>query len=166
MDSDNRHQILVVFCDSTPDPEAPAPSHVVIHEPLFSQADLIHTHTRAQALEDGDLIDVTPQAQAAGLTCPTACTAALYGQLVGSGPNAPLRLENLLTTLRRAIEAGVREWIFQGAQGDGPKEVVFAMQDNHTEGLPEDGERVEAYAAIGPDDNGEPVLTVMLSYED
>jgi len=165
MDSDNRHQILVVFFDSAPDPKD-IPSPRDFPEPLFSEFDLIHTHTRAQALEDGDLIDVTPQAQAAGLTCPTACTAALYGQLVGSGPNAVLRLESMLHTLRRAIEAGLREWIFQGAQGDGPKEVTFAMQDNHTEGLPEDGERVDAYAAIGPDDTGEPVLTVMLSYED
>lgn len=165
MDNDNQHRILVVFFDSTPDPKD-IPSPRDFPEPLFSEYDLIHTHTRAQALEDGDLIDVTAQAQDAGLTCPAACTAALYGQLVGNGPNAALRLEAMLHTLRRAIEAGVREWVLQGAQGDGPKEVTFAMQDNHTEGLPEDGERVDAYAAIGPGDDGEPVLTIMLSYED
>lgn len=166
MDRDNQHQILVVFFDSTPDPKD-VPSDRDFPEPLFSEYDLIHTHTRAQAVADGDLIDVTPQALKAGLALHTACTAGLYGALVGSGPNAALRLESMLHTLRRAIEAQIREWISKGmVEEDEPTQTTFAMQDNHTEGLPEDGQRIDAYAAVGPGDHGESVLTIMLSYED
>jgi hypothetical protein len=35
---------------------------------LFQASDVIHTHTRAQLIEDGDLIDVSETAREAGFT--------------------------------------------------------------------------------------------------
>ena len=40
----------------------------------------VYTYTRAQAIADGVLLDVTPVAQEAGFTCPVALTAGLWAK--------------------------------------------------------------------------------------
>ena len=45
------------------------------------EAEVIYTYTRAQALADGVLIDVTAMAKEAGFRCPAAITAALHAEL-------------------------------------------------------------------------------------
>ena len=45
------------------------------HTPsLFENADVIHRYTRAQAIEDGTLVDVTETAREAGWRFPVATT--------------------------------------------------------------------------------------------
>jgi len=51
---------------------------------FFTDADLISVYTRAQALEDGALVDVSELAREAGFTFPTAITAALHARLTPS----------------------------------------------------------------------------------
>jgi hypothetical protein len=41
---------------------------------MFEEADLIHRYTRAQAIADGVLIDVSAVARKAGITYPVALT--------------------------------------------------------------------------------------------
>ncbi|MCY4511649.1 MAG: hypothetical protein OXG35_32490, partial [Acidobacteria bacterium] len=44
---------------------------------LFEDADVIHRYTRAQAIKDGTLVDVTETAREAGWRFPVALTAAV-----------------------------------------------------------------------------------------
>lgn len=153
---------VIYFVDVDP---KDIPSERDFPEPLFSGADLIHAHTRAQAIQDGDLIDVTTQAQGAGFRSPVACTAGLYGQLVGDGPNAALRLEALLRTAYVTACESVEAWENAG-MGREPDRARFSLRSNHVDGLPDDGEQVDAYLTASGGDNGETVITIMLDYED
>ena len=45
---------------------------------LFSEADVVHTYSRADMLADGYLVDVTAQAKQAGFRVPVAVTRAVW----------------------------------------------------------------------------------------
>ena len=49
---------------------------------MFEEADLIHRYTRAQAIEDGVLIDVSAVAREAGIRYPVALTRAVWQRCV------------------------------------------------------------------------------------
>jgi hypothetical protein len=53
---------------------------------MFEDFDLIHRYTRAQAIEDGVLIDVTQTAREAGFKYPVALTAAAWAKCVAVPP--------------------------------------------------------------------------------
>ena len=47
---------------------------------FWDDAEIIYPYTRAQALEDGVLVDVSEIAKEAGIKFPVALTAAVYGK--------------------------------------------------------------------------------------
>src|SRR5580700_9602633 len=49
---------------------------------MFDDADLIHSYSRAEAIRDGVLIDVTPTAREAGFRWPVALTQAVFERCV------------------------------------------------------------------------------------
>jgi hypothetical protein len=49
---------------------------------MFEEADLIHRYTRADALRDGELIDVSPVAREAGIRWPVAITRTVWERCV------------------------------------------------------------------------------------
>jgi hypothetical protein len=53
---------------------------------MFEQADLIHAYTRADALRDGVLIDVSATAGEAGIRYPVALTRAAWERCVAVPP--------------------------------------------------------------------------------
>jgi Family of unknown function (DUF6573) len=118
---------------------------------------VISQYTRAQAIEDGVLIDVTEAARETGIVYPTALTASVWERCVTVPEKTPWqdavnRLMVVLTVLRFAIRrsSGVQEIAFTvGVQNDarGPR-------------------LVKLKALCGPDDIGEPVITIMLPHED
>jgi hypothetical protein len=126
---------------------------------MFDERDLIHGYSRAQALADGVLIDVSPTAREAGIRYPVALTAAARERCVAVPPGVACqdeagRLWNLVWLLRCAI-----------GRSDGGSEVRFAVHvrnDNRERTPP----LVQLRAVCGPGDNGEPVVTVMLPGED
>ena len=70
--------------------------------------DVIYQYTRAQAIEDGILVDVTETAKEAGVTFPTTLTTAVWADCVAVPEKAPWqdemgRLWDVLTMLRYAI---------------------------------------------------------------
>jgi hypothetical protein len=126
---------------------------------MFENADLIHSYSRADALRDGVLIDVSATAREAGVRWPVALTAAVWGRCVAIPPGVACqdeagRLWDVLTMLRLAA----------GRSGGG-SEVRFAVhvRDDNGEGTPP---LVRLKAVCGPGDDGEPVITVMLPDED
>jgi hypothetical protein len=95
--------------------------------------DGIHRYTRANALRDGVLIDVTPTALEAGIRYPVALTAAAWAECVAVPPGVECqdeagRLWDVLTLLRCAIK---------GAK-DGAREVCFAVhvRNDNRDGTP------------------------------
>jgi hypothetical protein len=125
---------------------------------MFDNADLIHAYTRADAIRDGVLIDVSDTAREAGFRYPVALTRAVWERCVTVPPGVVCqdeagRLWDVLTMLCFAIRGQ-----------DGP-EVRFALHvrtDNRERTPP----LVRLKALCGPGDRGEPVITVMLPDED
>jgi hypothetical protein len=127
----------------------------------FANAPLVYTYSRAQAIEDGVLIDVTATAEEAGIRFPTAVTAALWETVVATpeaarrhGESDEGRLWDVLWILRVVI----RE--MADAKSDAVYFSVLATNEK--------GRKVEhrLYAKCGPGDSGEPVVTVMMVGED
>ena len=127
----------------------------------FAGAPVIFSYTRAQAIEDGVLVDLTEWAKETGFRIPVACTAAVWnGYIV-----PPKETEKLGQSIRgRAHD--VLWMLYLAIRGSGSTkrdqlqyEVIFVMHEGKQE-------TVMLKAMCGPGDNGEPVLTVMRPDED
>ena len=68
--------------------------------PLFTDADLIHSYTRAQALADGALVDVSSVAAEYGILFPVAMTRASYITQIETG-----KREGTVTVLKAIATA-------------------------------------------------------------
>ena len=123
--------------------------------------DLIYSYTRAQAIEDGFLIEVGPIAQEAGYRVSVALTAELWGKLNAipedSVDSLEGRLWDLLFMGRFAAAVKARSYdsfeIFY----------EFLLQRND---LPARPDLIKVKMVAGPGDIGEPVITIMLPHED
>ena len=127
---------------------------------MFDDAEVIHAYTRADALRDGVLIDVSEAAREAGFRFPVALTAAAWVKCVAV-PSAVQcqeeagRLWDVLTMLRFAV---------RGSNGSA-REVRFGVHvrnDNRDRTPP----LVRLKALCGSGDEGEPVLTIMKPEDD
>lgn len=128
---------------------------------LFEGAPIISAYTRAQAIEDGVLVDVSPVAREAGFTVPVALTAAAHADAVewdsasGAHQDTTGRLWDVLTMAR-----------------------LGAAQHQHSDRAPfrviripnrPDAVRAtltELVLHIGPGDDPSPVITIMRPDED
>ena len=127
--------------------------------PTDNDWNVIYSYSRAQAIEDGVLVDVTKQAKATGFTLPTVVTDNLYHHyieppagLAGEGQSVTGRLHDLLTlALFAAKRAGNSDRVYF--------KVSFLMSPGRLE-------TVEDIAHIGPGDTPEPVLTILLPEDD
>lgn len=119
-------------------------------------SDVIFSYSRADALADGVLIDVSGIAHEAGFKLPVAVSDNLYHSyimpsldLAKEGQSPSGRLWDTLSVLRHAIKASP-------ATDRITFTVLFTMVPN-TEPVP-----VELLAVCGPGDLVEPVITVMI----
>lgn len=140
-----------VTLDATPEPTS--------LENIFGE--VIYSYTRAQALEDGVLIDVSdPLAKEAGIKFPIAVTSGLWDKYIqipeslkGLGQDEKGRLWDILWMFREnARKSEGSDLMFF--------EVIFVMPN-----YPE-GRICKLKSVIGPGDEGEPVITIMLPDED
>lgn len=118
--------------------------------------ELISVYSRQQALEDGVLVDVSATAREAGVTVPTAITAALKADI--------LDLSGSQCETGQSYEGRLWDVIFVVAvEGRKQTEPQFRYKIE----MPVGSERLyEIKAVIGPGDDGEPVLTLMRPDED
>ncbi len=122
--------------------------------------DLIVKYSRASALADGVLIDVSDFAREAGFKLPVAVTDTLYHgyltpplELAKEGQSLNGRLWDTLSVLRFAIKASpVTDRL--------SFTVLFAQVPDA------EPEPVDLLAVCGPGDSGEPVITIMLPSDD
>lgn len=120
---------------------------------------VISGYSRAQALEDGELVDVSSTAREAGIIFPVAVTRALWdGYITPDERSRPFgqseagRLWDTLWMLRMAIRR-------LQAQQEIHYRLYFIMKARQRR-------LVTLKAHCGPGDQGEPVITIMLPEED
>lgn len=109
----------------------------------------ISVYTRAQAIEDGVLVDVTKTAKEAGFRFNTCLSSAVWSDLndkLANGESAEGRLWDVLMVAKVAAKSGT---------GD---RVYFQVKI---------GRQIESYYMhIGPGDTPHPVMTIMREGED
>lgn len=119
---------------------------------MFADDDLIYSYSRAQALADGVLVDITERARQCGIKYPTACTASVWALIeclpdndtdTLAGVVADMRLAEVLRAMLAAIRAA-----------RGTDRVEFATLG------------AELWAQCGPGDTAAPVITIMYQGED
>lgn len=105
--------------------------------------EIISAYTRAQAIEDGFLVDIS--ASGSGLfKVPVAMTRTVYEKLTDEGKkDVTTTLFLLLLTLKKLIRAG-----------EGGEQINFTFN------------RISLKALSHGGDNGEHVITIMFPYED
>jgi hypothetical protein len=117
--------------------------------------EVINAYSRAQAIDDGVLVDVTQSARETGFRHPVAITRAAWDTCVTMSPAAERagcdergRLHDLLWVLFCTIR-----------RNHGGPELAFDVLCVTTSVRPL---RVPLRAVVGPGDQGEPVITVLL----
>lgn len=121
---------------------------------------VVFSYSRAQAIADGVLIDVSDVAKEAGFRFPVAMTAAAWSDCVawresgqGAGQSESGRLWDVLWMAKLAVKR---------AEGD---RISFTVLRVPTRG----GGRAQLatlQAVVGPGDHWEPIITLMLPGED
>ncbi len=126
----------------------------------FDDADIIYRYTRAQALDDGVLVDLTRWAAETGFRIPVACTQAVWADCIEppegtleAGQSQRGRAHDVLWMLYVAIKRS------PPGESDLRYEVIFLNEKL-------EHETVTLKAVCGPGDAGEPVMTIMLPHED
>lgn len=122
---------------------------------LFGSA--IHSYTRAQAIEDGVLIDVTETAKEAGVIFSVALTRAVWCRYIEIPEG--VRLQDEAGRLWDIL------WLFRCAAKSGGSVLEFSLHvrnDNRDRTPP----LRQLKAVCGPGDDAEPVITIMLPEED
>lgn len=127
-------------------------------EPFWSEEGLIHSYTRAQAIEDGFLVDVSETAREAGLIVPVAVTAAVWA-----------KIENIPPKTHQDIQGRLWDVVWMGRwavrRRPGRSSVCYRLRMDRNER----GRRLrnlDLRMTIGPGDDGEAAITIMLPEED
>lgn len=119
--------------------------------------DVVFSYTRAQALEDGVLIDVSERAKEAGFRFPVAVTAALWGDIEAI-PESYQGIQDVEGRLWDVLWMG--RIAVQHSKGDSSELVYRLIMHVGKE------EYYTVKLVCGPGDAGEPVITVMRPDED
>jgi len=124
---------------------------------LFGE--VISSYSRAQAIEDGVLVDVSSVAREAGIKFPVAMTQTVWGKYVEvfegvSCQDETGRLWDIL-------------WMFRCNARRGGDTLLFKLYvRNHNRERLDSRDLVTLKAVCGPGDTPEPVITIMLPDQD
>ncbi len=125
--------------------------------------EVIYAYTRAQAIKDGVLVDVTETAKEAGIKYPTAVTEALW--------NCYIEPKERLKDLGQSVQGRLWDvlFLFAFAARSSPKgcnELFYSVNFLMDGGDSFEQETVKIKAICGPGDDGSPCITLMLENED
>lgn len=126
------------------------------NEKMEPFGNVVFRYTRAQAIEDGVLVDVSETAKEAGFKWPFAMTAEVWDLIEHIPPkysheDIQGRLWDILMVARFSIAKA----------GKGDDIVFFDVILHHA-----DGDKLKLKLHIGPGDDPSPVLTLMLPWQD
>jgi len=125
----------------------------------------IYAYTRAQALEDGVLVDVSETAREAGFIVPVAVTRAVWQRYIEwTSPDTDNqtiqhqqgRLWDVLSMLMFAIKINRPE----------AQQLIYPLSVIPRDGKTRSAKRIKLKSFMGGGDNAEPVITIMLPTED
>jgi len=126
---------------------------------------VIYRYTRAQAIEDGVLIDAGPAAKEAGFRWPVALTTAVWSDCVEwtdddsrnqTHQDLSGRLWDVLWMAVSAIHLA----------REGSDQLNFKLYRIPRDGRSINAELTDLKLIVGPGDQGEPVVTILLPHED
>lgn len=121
-------------------------------------SEVVFSYSRAEAIDDGVLVDVSATAKEAGFKFPVAITQGVYHSLTPNKTESAYqdfegRLWDVLSMLRLAVRKS------QGSQIDFKVLIARSVYNGKA--------KLEEFKAIcGPGDNYEPVITILLPHED
>ncbi len=130
---------------------------------LFGE--VIYSYTRAQAIDDGVLIDATEMAKDAGFKWPLALTVAAWADCVAWSEDdnehqvyqdQSGRLWDVLFMASYAVRTG----------NNADRQLRFSLLRIPRNGRSTESQRLTLKLILGPGDDGEPVITIMLPEED
>ena len=135
--------------------------------------EVISEYTRAQAVEDGVLVDVSKLAYEAGFKWPVAVTRAVYDRYIA----VPEELKGQQDENGRTWDILWMMWVnvrtgkITGSQGEFKLLVRLpeSAEWQTSEARQDEDPRLRLItlkSVSGPGDNGEPVITIMLPFED
>ena len=126
----------------------------------FANAPIIFRYTRSQALDDGVLVDLSRWAGETGFRIPVACTQAVWADYIEPpegtldlGQSQRGRAHDVLWMLYLAIKRS------SPGESELRYDVIFLNEQL-------EHETVTLKAVCGPGDEGEPVMTIMMPFED
>ena len=129
---------------------------------------VVHAYTRADAIADGVLVDVTATAREAGFKVPTAVTAAVFDQCIewteadaeqsSAYPDQEGRLWDVVYLAAFKARTLAKRGVHQS-------QVIFELNVAPRPGRTHPRRRT-LKLVVGPGDNHEPVATIMLPNED
>ena len=118
---------------------------------------IIFSYSRSQAIEDGVLIDVTREARRLGFSLHTVMTCGVIGELVEM-----IRRRKPEDLIKYPIEK-IKSAAITAALDMLRDKIAATPKESMTDRMDFKAGDVELWSLIGPGDNGEPVLTVMLT---
>lgn len=133
---------------------------------MFASSDLIHAYTRADAIEDGELIDVTETAREAGFMVPVALTRAVWADCVEWTAATGKRKATIQDEAGRLWDVVYMAGLAARRSTGGDPRQLFQLYRVPVEGRGTMPRRIALAMHIGPGDAGEPVITIMQPNED
>jgi len=121
--------------------------------------EVIYSYTRAQAIEDGVLVDVTEKGKEAGIKFPVALTSAVWSEYV----EVPEGLEAEGQSIDGRLWDVLFMFAYAAKRHRGGPEMLYRLAVRNKPGKTL---TVTLKAVIGPGDKGEPVITIMKPNED
>jgi len=110
---------------------------------------MIFSYTRAQAIEDGALVDVTPLARQMGFTIHTAMTCTAVVEITCGCEQTEAFYQTSILAALKILHEKIRK-----LENRSTDRVEFRIAD------------LNLWAHVGPGDKGEAVMTIMLEGED
>jgi hypothetical protein len=143
------------------EPASNADSHPQYEHPFFGP--VISAYSRAQAIEDGILVDVSETAREARITYPVAITRAAYETYVAWTDDDTARTGTIQDESGRLWDV---LWMFRAAaRKQNGSRIAYSLYVVSRENGGE-AQLVHLKAVCGPGDTPEPAITIMLPSED
>jgi hypothetical protein len=126
---------------------------------------VIYAYTRAMALDDGYLIDISDTAREAGFKIPVAVTREVWDRYIEwdnddserqSYQDQAGRLWDVCWMARHGISGAKKH----------ESQTLFELYVIPRDGTATEAERIALKIVIGPGDEGEPVITIMMPHQD
>lgn len=132
-------------------------------DPVFGP--VIFTYTRAQAIADGVLVDVTSTAYEAGFKWPVAVTEAVWTDCIEWSEEDSQRQVHQ-DQAGRLWDVLFMAWVAARTNPKATGAVNYGIHRVPRDGVSQRSQRVELKLVVSGGDQGEPVLTIMQPHED